>query len=142
MAPGLEAKTIEGSQTDENLYEQQKNRNWKEKFHGTTSNNDVLRGGDNMLLNIILVMLMFAVFGSIAHRIMGGGGSLMHLVFVGGCGYFLSHAVRTVFALHSIHIAWILGMDIAASCIVVWIIRAIQVYLIKQKIHSDDNRDI
>lgn len=93
-----------------------------------------------MFLNIILVMILFSEFSAIGHRIMGDRGSMMHLVFVGGCGYLLSHTVRTVFSLHSIHVLWILGMDIAATCIVIWIIRTIQFYLIKQKIRSDDDK--
>ena len=141
MTSDLASNLIEGSQLDESTYLQKKTRSLRPQFCNTVQNTETPKGGGSMLLNVILVTMLFAVFGATAHRIMGGGGSLLHLVFVGGCGYLLSDTVRTLFSLHSIGIFWVLGMDIAASCIVIWIIRAIQVYLIRQRIRSYNDKD-
>ena len=89
-----------------------------------------------MLINIILVAILFAVFGGIAHRIMGGGGSPLHLIFVGFCGYMLSQALRDIFDWNSIGLIKVLLLDIACSCFTVWGLGKIQVWLIVRKKRS------
>jgi uncharacterized membrane protein YeaQ/YmgE (transglycosylase-associated protein family) len=100
-----------------------------------------------MLLNIALTALFFAILGALAHRIAGGGGSFLHLVFVGFAGYMISDTIRTIFDLDSMGLIKILLLDVICSCVVVKLLVRLKTYLIKRKIlearehKTDDSSD-
>lgn len=54
-----------------------------------------------MLINAILAIILLAVLGSLANRIMCCGGNLLHNVLAGGCGILLSYVVRVSSLLQS-----------------------------------------
>lgn len=89
-----------------------------------------------MWLNVILAIILLAIFGAIANRIMGGSGGLLHHAFVGGCGFLLSYIIRCIFFPPELHILWIIIMNLAACCVVVWIIRRIRIHLIFKRMRS------
>ncbi len=100
-----------------------------------------------MVLNIVLTALFWAILGALAHRIAGGGGGFLHLVFVGFVGYMISDAIRSLFDLHSMELVKILLLDVICSCIVVKLLAQLELYLIKHKIikaresYTNDSHD-
>jgi hypothetical protein len=89
-----------------------------------------------MWLNILLFLILLAVFGAVANRIVGGNGGLLHNTFSGGCGFFLSYIIRLAFFPESLHILWIIAMNLAATCVAVWVLQKVRIHMVLKKIRA------
>jgi hypothetical protein len=87
-----------------------------------------------MLINAILAIILLAVLGSLANRIMCCGGNLLHNVLAGGCGILLSYVVRSVFFTPELAIIWILVIDLASTCVAAWVICNIRIHMAIKKL--------
>lgn len=93
-----------------------------------------------MILNIVLVTIYFAVIGAFVHKLTGGGGGLLHKIFVACVGYILAQTCRDVVG-GSIGLIWCIVTDVAGAVVVELILRRIRVHLLERKLcHLDDDR--
>ncbi len=76
-----------------------------------------------MWLNIALVSVLFAFFGSIANTIMGGSGGYLHNAFIGFLGYALCDILRRTFNLHFLGLLGDIVITLICSCFVIWALR-------------------
>ena len=94
-----------------------------------------------MLINIILAIILLAVLGSLANRIMCCGGNLSHNVLAGGCGILLSYVVRSVFFAPELAIIWILVIDLVSACVTAWVICKIRIHMAIKKLCRLEERE-
>ncbi len=93
-----------------------------------------------MLLNIALVSIYFALVGIFVHNVTGGGGGILHKIFIGLMGYMLAEACRSLFDI-SIGVLGYIATDIAGAFAVEWVIERAKIYWILSKIRDSDQDD-
>ncbi len=91
-----------------------------------------------MWLNILLFLILLAIFGAIANRIVGGNGGLLYNTVSGGCGFLLSYIIRLIFFPESLHILWIIAINLAATCVAVWAIQLVRIHMAIKKVRASE----
>ena len=79
-----------------------------------------------MLINIVLSACVFAVIGSIAHRIVGGSGGVLHNAFVGFAGYALADIVCRVIGVYPYGVIINLLLAVAGACVFILFLNAVK----------------
>lgn len=89
-----------------------------------------------MILNIILVMILGACIGSVAHFIMGGDGGLIHNAFIGIIGILLADVITRVLGFEPYGVIKNILFDIIGACILIAVINVIKN---RMRDHSDQS---
>ena len=82
-------------------------------------------GGADMILNIILVFILGAVIGGIAHYVMGGAGSLFHNAFIGIVGITVADTLSRIVGIYPGIIVKLI-LDVIGACIFIFAINRIK----------------
>lgn len=90
-----------------------------------------------MILNIILVLILGAFIGTVAHFIMGGDGGLIHNAFIGIVGILLADVITRVFGSEPYGVIKNILLDIAGACILIAMINVIKSRMRGQDDQSD-----
>lgn len=80
-----------------------------------------------MILNIILVFILCAVIGCIAHYIMGGSGSIFHNAFTGIVGIVVAETLTRIVGISPYGIIKNLILDVIGACIFIFAINRIKI---------------
>lgn len=82
------------------------------------------------MINILLMLIYFAIIGYVIHRIMGKhGGTILHWTFVGGCGSGLGAALEWVTGKYNTTFAGAISLCLICTIVVELAIRRIEKHL-------------
>lgn len=79
-----------------------------------------------MILNIILVFILGAVIGGIAHYIMGGSGNIFHNAFIGIVGIVVAETFTRIVGISPYGIIKNLILDVIGACVFIFVINRIK----------------